>query len=139
MEEYKSTAWKLFKNTVERKTEDVIAAGFFIEVVSKVVKEQVEVLIPIDVKDKIYSLFGNGKAGLIKQILTDLAEDGSFSKYREFIMNPTTYADKWISNLTKQKLFKEKEGKMTVYAFMAQYRLQQSFKQIKECISYARR
>jgi hypothetical protein len=30
MEEYRRTAWTLFKNLVERKTEDMVAVGFFV-------------------------------------------------------------------------------------------------------------
>jgi hypothetical protein len=45
MEEYRRTAWTLFKNLVESKTDDMVAVGFFKEATMLKVKEHVSDLI----------------------------------------------------------------------------------------------
>jgi hypothetical protein len=45
MEEYRRTAWTLFKNLVESKTGDMVAVGFFKEATMLKVKEHVSDLI----------------------------------------------------------------------------------------------
>ncbi|CAC5368371.1 unnamed protein product [Mytilus coruscus] len=110
MEQYRDTAWKLFKNTVEDKAEDVIAFGFFRDAIVKVVVDQVSECLSIDAVESIRSLYSKGKGVLNKDILVDLANANDFERYKSFILDPHNFAENWILQLFETKLFEEKTG-----------------------------
>ena len=123
MEEYRRTAWTLFKNLVESKTEDMVAVGFFKETTMLKVKEQVSVLIPLDVADKIMMLFSNEKYSVMKAIMIDLAKNENFDDYKAYINDPASYARKWIMAFTNKTIFEESIGSQTQYCKLADHRL----------------
>ncbi|XP_063447943.1 interferon-induced very large GTPase 1-like [Mytilus trossulus] len=135
MEEYKGTAWALFKNTVEDKTEDVIALGFFKDAIVKVILDEVSELLPIDAQENIQILFSNGKYSLIKDILIHLANTDDFEEYKSYIQDPHTFAQKWIVKLLGRKLFKEKHGKECLYTKLAKSRVSRIILHISKCIA----
>ncbi|VDI57935.1 Hypothetical predicted protein [Mytilus galloprovincialis] len=135
MEEYKGTAWALFKNTVEDKTEDVIALGFFKDAIVKVILDQVSELLPIDAQESIQNLFANGKYSLIKDILIHLANTDDFTEYKSYIQDPHTFAQKWIVKLLGRKLFKEKHGNECLYTQLAKSRVSRIMLHISKCIA----
>lgn len=137
MEEYKGTAWELFKNTVENKTEDVIAFGFFRDAIVKVVVDQISECLPIDVQENIRIRFTNGKYSLIKEILIYLATSENFEKYKPFIQDPYTFSQKWITELLNRKLFQEKQENQCLYTKLANSRVSRIFLHISKCISDA--
>lgn len=134
MEMYKGTAWSLFINLVEKKTEDVIAAGFFKEAIIKVVVEHVTELLPIDVQEYILLLFSNAKFSLMKDIMVYLANADDFEEYKAFIKEPTAFANVWITKLTNDLLFKCEGNAQTKYADFANSRIQRIFCQLSQCI-----
>lgn len=133
MEEYKGTAWELFKNTVEDKTEDVIALGFFKDVIVKAIIDQASECLPIDAQESIQILFGNGKYSLIKGILIYLAEADDFEAYKSYIQDPLIFAHEWMNNFLDLKLFQEKQGNECLYTKLAKSRVSRMFVHISKC------
>ncbi|XP_063417022.1 interferon-induced very large GTPase 1-like [Mytilus trossulus] len=135
MEEYKGTAWALFKNTVEDNTEDVIALGFFKDAIVKVILDQVSELLHIDAQESIQILFANGKYSLIKDILIHLADTDDFEEYKSYIQDPHTFAQKWIVKLLGRTLFEEKHGNECLYTKHAKRRVSRIILHISKCIA----
>lgn len=138
MQEYKRTAWVLFQNTVNNRSDDAIAVGFFREAIIKIVEEHVRDMIPIDAQESIRILFAQGKYSLTKDILIHLANSDDFAKYKSFIMDPRSYAANWIMDLMNDKLFKKDPPYgSTHYAGMAKTRIRKIFSQIATSIQSA--
>lgn len=142
MEQYKGTAWKLFKNTVQDKTEDVIAFVFFRDALVKIAVDQVSDCLHIDAVDSMRALYKHditGKESLNKDILVDLAKANDFQRYKSFILDPYTYAEKWLLQLLKKKLFVEKTGISgnSLYSHQAHIRVTKIFGHISTSISKA--
>ncbi|CAG2243127.1 unnamed protein product [Mytilus edulis] len=74
MEEYKGTAWELFKNTVENKTEDVIALGFFRDAIVKAVADQVSECLPIDAQENANNSCLHGKSNSISEWIDEFVK-----------------------------------------------------------------
>ncbi|XP_063447941.1 interferon-induced very large GTPase 1-like [Mytilus trossulus] len=136
MEQYKNTAWKLFKNTVEDKTEDVITLGFFRDAIVKAVVDQVSDCLNIDAVGSIRTLYAGGKEILNKDILVDLADANDFARYKSFILDPHTFVENWILQKFKTKLFEEKTGHLgsSLYSQKAQIRVKDIFQHISASI-----
>lgn len=137
MQEYKGTAWGLFKNLVQSKTEDFIALGFFREAIMKTVVEHVSGLLPIDAQDNILSLFSNGKFSLLKDILIHLAETEDFVKIKQFIEDPRAFAEDWIIELTNKMLFEEETDGVNSFTRLAKCRISKIFSQLLKSILQA--
>ncbi|XP_063411431.1 interferon-induced very large GTPase 1-like [Mytilus trossulus] len=137
MESYKGTAFALFINLVEQKTEDVIAAGFFKEAMIKAVVEHVTELLPIDVQENILVLFGNAKFSLMKDIMVYLANAEKYEEYVDYIHDPTTFAKSWITKLTNDVMFERKGNVETKYAYLAKSRVHKIFSHLLESIQEA--
>ncbi|XP_071150302.1 interferon-induced very large GTPase 1-like [Mytilus edulis] len=135
MESYKGTAWSLFINLVEEKTEDVIAAGFFNVAIIKTIVEHVTLLLPIDVQEYILLLFSNAKFSLMKDIMVYLANTDDFDEYKSFIKEPSTFANLWITKFTNDIIFKlEGNVQITKYADFANKRIHEIFCQLSQII-----
>jgi hypothetical protein len=134
MEEYRRTAWTLFKNLVESKTKDMEAVGFFKEATMLKVKEHVSDLIPLDVADKIMRLFSYEKYSAMKAIMIDLAKNENFEDYKAYINDPVSYARKWIMAFTNKTIFEESIGDQTQYCKLADYRLRTICTQLEKSI-----
>lgn len=138
MQEYKGTAWVLFQYTVNSRSEDAIAAGFFQEAIIRIVEDHVMDMLPIDAQESIRVLFAQGKYSLIKDILIHLANSDDFEKYKSFIMDPRSYAEEWIMDLMNDKLFKKDllHGR-NHYSGLAKTRINKIFSQIGTSIHSA--
>jgi hypothetical protein len=123
MEEYRRTAWTLFKHLVESKTGDMVAVGFFKEATKLKVKEHVSDLIPLDVADTIMVFFNNGKYRVMKAMMIDLAKNENFEDYKAYINDPASYARKWIMAFINKRIFEESIGDQIQYCKLADHRL----------------
>ncbi|XP_071132994.1 interferon-induced very large GTPase 1-like [Mytilus edulis] len=138
MQEYRGTAWVLFKNTVNSRSDDAIAVGFFQEAIIKVVEEHVSDILPIDAQESVRILFAQGKFSLIKDILIHLANSDDFTKYKSFILDPKSYATNWIIGVMNNTLFKKDPVRgVTHYSELAKTRIEKIFSQIKTNIQSA--
>ena len=134
MEEYRRTAWTLFKNLVESKTGDMIAVGFFKEATMLKVKEHISDLIPLDVADNIMRIFSYEKYSVMKAIMIDLAKNENFEDYKAYINDPASYARKWIMAFTNKTIFEESIGDQTQYCKIADCRLRAICTQLEKSI-----
>lgn len=134
MKEYKGTAWKLFKSTVQEKADDVIAVGLFKEVILKAIVEQIDHVLPIDVSDHMFVQFGDGKHGLVKEILVELANDENFDSYFAFIKDPQSYAESWLRKLIQKNIFETTINNEKMFAVLVQKRSLKLFEFIHRSI-----
>ena len=134
MEEYRRTAWTLFKNLVESKTGDMVAVGFFKEATTLKVKEHISDLIPLDVADKIMRLFSYEKYSVMKAIMIDLAKNENFEDYKAYINDPASYARQWIMAFINKTIFEESIGDQTQYCKLAENRLRAICTQLEKSI-----
>lgn len=137
MQPYKGTAWELFKKLVQRKTEDVIALMFFREAIIKTVEEHVSCLLSIDAQDKLLSLFSNGKASLVNDILVHFAETEDFNKINSYIQDPRAFAESWIKRLTNDYLFEEKSNEGNLFIQLAKSHISNIFSQLSSSVTQA--
>ncbi|CAC5381528.1 unnamed protein product [Mytilus coruscus] len=137
MHSYKGTAWALFENLVQSKTEDFIALRFFREAITKIVIDHVSGLIPFDAQESIVSLFANGKFSLIKDILKHIAQTECFENIKPYIEDPCAFAEDWIFKLTNKKLFENESDGNNVFTKLAKYRISKIFSQLFESVLQA--
>ncbi|CAC5363000.1 unnamed protein product [Mytilus coruscus] len=139
MEEYKGTVWTLFKNVVDSKTENVIAATFFREAITKAVTEHLSDLLPILVQEHIMTSFAHEKYTLMKTIMTDLAEKDNFELFFIFILDPSEYTRAWMHRHIDNDMFDRGTDSSTTYGRLAKCQIQKILKQLLKCISEASR
>ncbi|VDI04764.1 Hypothetical predicted protein [Mytilus galloprovincialis] len=137
MEEYKETVWKLFTNTVESKTEDVIVVDLFRDTLIKEMFKIILGMMPLDVQSYILTMYPFRKFRLIKDVLTKLAESDDFSSIRLYITEPLAFCTTWIKNITNKTMFETKEDGCTIYAQLAKSRIETLFPKVANAISDA--
>lgn len=138
MEDYKGTVWKLFTNTVESKTEDVIAVDIFRDVLIKEIDSNISGMMPIDVQNYILKMYPFRKIRLIKDILTKLADNEDFSDIKSYIQDPLLFSTNWIKDVTNKTMFEDGKDGSTVYANLAKSRIENLFPKIENAISKAK-
>lgn len=135
LEEYKRTVWTLFVNLVEKKTEDMVIAGFIKEAFSEMVTEHVSLMIPMKAVDKVLVSFSQEKYSLMKAIMIDLANDGNFERYMSFIKEPASFARKWVSDFMYEEIFHIKTDGVHHYGVFARSQTQKIFEVLSRGIS----
>ncbi|CAC5426226.1 unnamed protein product [Mytilus coruscus] len=133
---YKGTAWELFKNLVQSKTEDVIALGFFWQAITMTVTEHVSGFLPMEAENEIVDLFPDGKSSVIKDILIHLAQDEDFSNIKSFIEDSRAFAEGWIIRLTNRILFEEQSHGTNVFTRLEKSRITKIFTKLFDSIKH---
>lgn len=134
LEEYRETAWKLFKNVVEKKTEDHITAGFFKQALTKSVIDHVSDMIPLDIQDTMLLKFTHQKYIVIRYILIYLAEKGEFDDCYRYISDPTTFVLEWLTNQMNTLIFDEIVGNSNQYGQFAKKHVRKIFTEIEKAV-----
>lgn len=139
MEEYKGTVWRIFISVFERKTENVIAALFFMDAVTKTTIDHISDLLSIDVQEYIMTSFSHEKYSLMKSIMVELAHLESFEHYFNFIMDPSDYARVWLTKYMNETIFNRNYDDCSIYGNLAKRHIQKLLTQLVECIGKATR
>ncbi|XP_063446798.1 interferon-induced very large GTPase 1-like [Mytilus trossulus] len=139
MEVYKGTVWCIFMNVFESKTENVIAALFFKDAVTKTTIDHVADLLSIDVQEHVMTSFSHEKYSLMKSIMVDLAQLESFEHYIRFIMDPSEYARFWLTKHMNETIFERNHDKHSTYGNLAKRHIQKLLTQLEECVAKATR
>lgn len=139
MKKYKGTVWTLFKNVVDSRTENVIAANLFRKVITKAVTDHVDDLFPILAQEHIMKSFAHEKYSLMKSIMIDLAEKEDFYKFSVFIYDPSEYTRIWMNQYIINEMFDQGGEIGTTYARLAQSQIKTIMKQLSKCFSEASR
>ncbi|VDI48948.1 Hypothetical predicted protein [Mytilus galloprovincialis] len=134
LEEYRETVWQLFKNVVEKKTEDHITAGFFKQALTKSVIDHVSDMIPLDIQDTMLLKFTHQKYSVIRDILIYLAEKGEFDDCYRYISDPTTFVLEWLTNQMNTLVFDEIVGNSNQYVQFAKKHVQKLFIEIEKAV-----
>ena len=137
LDRYKTTAWNLIKNMVNRSTKEVIAADLLCdkleELANKTVKRNVRGKVQHDIRSSLAHL----KHSLMINILDDLAQKGSFQNYMLLVTNANNYALKWITEFTNDRWFSSKHGGRSLYASHAEKIIHKIRESIEKSIGVA--
>nr|XP_054760711.1 interferon-induced very large GTPase 1-like [Lytechinus pictus] len=118
LQNYKNTAWNLFKNTVKQSTEEVIAGDIICAFLDRTIYEAVRKAVARQLTDEVLIDFQITKYLLIVNIMDDLARKGSSDVYEYYINHAKEFSLSWIMQYTNEKMFSRKDG-MTRYAEIA--------------------
>ena len=105
LEEYRNTAWSLFKNTVKQSTEEVVAGDLVCTQLKGIIEAAVKKEIPMNCIDEVLRDFQMTKYYLIVKMMDDLACKGNFKEYETYINNARHFALKWITQYLNDKMF----------------------------------
>ncbi|XP_054761083.2 interferon-induced very large GTPase 1-like [Lytechinus pictus] len=138
IQDYKNTAFSLFKNQVKQSTEEVVAGDLLCTHLMKVVEEAVKKAIPRQCVDEVLRDFQMSKYHLMVKIMEDLAVKANFKEYESFINNAEAFAFRWITEYTNEKMFTRKDGDdMSRYAQLAACHIKNIIKCITKSVKYA--
>ncbi|XP_063960243.1 interferon-induced very large GTPase 1-like [Lytechinus pictus] len=132
IEDYKYTAWSLFKYKVKHSTEEVIAGDLLCTHLKGVVQEAVKKAIPIKCIDEVLRDFQMTKYYLIVKMMDDLATKEKIKKFKSYFQNPKERTLSWITKYTNEKMFSRHDvSGMSRYAELAKSHILR----IKRCIT----
>lgn len=131
LENYKETALELFRGLVAKETEDIIAANFFQKVLVEKVTQHVLDLIPLDVKKCMLKKYSNRKCCVIKEVMKDLARKKDFNNCFQYIMDPISFVEKWLTKNMLTTIFNEKQSGVSEYEQFANKYIKEIFDEIK--------
>ncbi|XP_041472592.1 interferon-induced very large GTPase 1-like [Lytechinus variegatus] len=110
LQNYKNTAWSLFKNKVKQSTEEVIAGDLLTTHLETIVQDTVKNAIPRKCTEEVLRDFQMTKYYLMVKMMDDLAVKANFKKYKSYIENARRFALQWIAQYTDKKMFSRKES-----------------------------
>nr|XP_054761540.1 interferon-induced very large GTPase 1-like [Lytechinus pictus] len=116
LQNYKNTAWSLFKNKVKQSTEEVFAGDLLTTHLKQIVLDTVKKAIPRKCTEEILRDFQMTKYYLMVKMMDDLAVKSNFKDYKSYITNATGFALQWITEYTHEKMFSKKVSSMSRYA-----------------------
>ena len=133
IEKYREKTWNLFKNTVEKREKEIVAADLVCDtlkerIASVVAKVVAETNINIGVRE-----FGT-KEQLIYSVLDDLATKDCFDNYKSYLKHPLQYVKKWMEGYMERLLFVKNEEGLTKYGQLAAAEVHRLQKGIIDCI-----
>lgn len=115
LEDYKSTAKKLFLYTVKQEIAEVVAAEFFCDRVKEEVTEAVSATLPRKIISEVAQYFSSKKYYVMLAVMEDLARSGSFDSYRYYIQDSLTFVYDWLEKHIDLRIFKATNEKPSRY------------------------
>ncbi|CAC5379623.1 unnamed protein product [Mytilus coruscus] len=137
LEEYRETAWQLFKNVLEKKTEDHITAVFFKQALAKSVIDHVIDLIPLDIQETMMLKFSHQKYSIIRDVMEYIAEHGDFEECYRYISDPNTFVQEWLTKQMHTCIFDKMQGNRNQYAIFAQKHVRKICIEIEKAVEGA--
>ena len=137
LEEYKETAWGFFKNMVNQSTEEVIAGDLFCSLVKGTIEEAVNKGLLRKFVDEVMRDLQMTKHTLIVKIMDDLARNGIFKEYESYIYDAKSFALKWLTKYTDDKMFKQTDNSTSRYQDLTSCHVSSIKTCIVESVKYA--
>ncbi|XP_041471502.1 interferon-induced very large GTPase 1-like [Lytechinus variegatus] len=138
VQNYKDTAWSLFKNKVKQSTEEVFAGDLLITHLKQIVLDTVKKAIPRNCTEEVLRDFQMTKYYLMVKMMDDLAVKGNFKKYESYIQNAREFTLQWITKYTDEKMFSRKESSsMSRYAEISKSHIARIMLCIARSVSHA--
>lgn len=130
---YKPKAEQLFTDIVESKKNEIIASKQLCLELKDIIKEKIELDMPINICTKIKAHFSHQKHCLIKEIMADLAEDDIFSAYMGYITDAELYARQYIAVVTNRIVFdKNNKNRRSYFVTVVEAKVIKIIQAIKE-------
>ncbi|XP_041471757.1 interferon-induced very large GTPase 1-like [Lytechinus variegatus] len=138
LQEYKKTAWSLFKNKVKQSTEEVLAGYLLCTQLKGIVQQAVKKALPRKCTEEVLMDFQMTKYFLMVKMMDDLALKGSFKNYKSYFTNTKRFALDWLTKYTDQKMFSRQEiTGMSRYAEISRSRIVRIMQCIVKSVSHA--
>ncbi|XP_041471827.1 interferon-induced very large GTPase 1-like [Lytechinus variegatus] len=136
LQDYKKTAWSLFKNKVKQSTEEVMAGELLCTRLKGIVKEAVKKAIPRKCTEEVLMDFQMTKYYLMVKMMDDLAVKANFKEYMSYIRNAKKFASKWITQYTNEKMFSRHLG-MSRYSEIAKSHTSKIMQCVRKSVHHA--
>lgn len=131
--EYKPKAEQLFTDIVESKTNEIIASKQLCLELKDIIRDKIELDMPISISSVIKAHFSHRKHCLLKEIMTDLAENDLFGAYIAYLNNAETYAQCHITVVTNRIVFdKKNKNERSYFVTVIEEKVTQLLQAIKE-------
>ncbi|XP_054761540.2 interferon-induced very large GTPase 1-like [Lytechinus pictus] len=137
LQNYKNTAWSLFKNKVKQSTEEVFAGDLLTTHLKQIVLDTVKKAIPRKCTEEILRDFQMTKYYLMVKMMDDLAVKGNFKDYKSYITNARGFALQWITEYTHEKMFSKTDSSMSRYAEISKSHIAKIMLCIARSVSHA--
>ncbi|CAC5424376.1 unnamed protein product [Mytilus coruscus] len=131
LENYKETALELFRGVVDKETEDMIAANFFQNVLVEKVTQRVLDLKPLDVHSCMLDKYSAKKCCVMKEVMKDLAKQKDFNNCFQYIMDPISFVEKWLTENMLTTIFNKKQSGVSEYEQFANNYIRKIFEETK--------
>ncbi|KAK3084287.1 hypothetical protein FSP39_011091 [Pinctada imbricata] len=102
---YKPNAFDFFTNTVNSKTQEIVAAKIICSELEERICNKVMLNVALIVKRALQTSFCFQKFYLIKGILEHLCRNLDFNEYMEFITDPESFAKNWLHHYLHERYF----------------------------------
>ena len=107
-QEYKEEAHQFFKDIVEAKNDEIVAAHFLSSKLQTSLRPKILNRISLRIQSHVIRRFGFRKYNLMKTMLADLSEKDDFKELNEYICNTQSYTSKWLSDKIDYIIYQEK-------------------------------
>ena len=108
---YRPRAWQLFKDILDSKTNEIIAANSLCLELKDILRDRIERILQNDIESKIRMRFGNKKHAVIKEVLEELANQTNFNAFSTYISRPDIYIKHWLTELIDRTIFSKDTNK----------------------------
>ena len=133
LDAYKNTAKHLFLNTVQRKSDEFVAADFFCDRVKERVIDTIKAAIPRQIIEDIRRHFNYTKYHVMLEVMEHLVKKRHFPAFILYAKDSQSFVHRWMDKFIKKKIFETDEGSCSRYEKFASSRLVK----IMECIKGA--
>lgn len=117
LQNYKSSTYKMFKDTIDEKTNEIIVANMLKAELKTLLRKHIAKSVPVEVQRVMRKQFKYQKHVLIKEMLIALADKNDFASYIRYIENTESFVLKWIQETTDALFFlsTDRSSKYTNY------------------------
>ena len=134
LDAYKETAKHLFLNTVQKKSDEFVAADFFCDRVKERVIATIENAIPRQIVEDIMRHFSYDKYHVMLSVMEDLARKNHFPSFISYVKDSKSFVHSWMDTFIKKTIFETTGASDSRYIELAKSRLARIMKCIKEAI-----
>ena len=134
LDAYEETAKHLFLNTVQKESDEVIAADFFCDRVKERVIATVKNAIPRQIVEYIMRQFSYDKYHVMLRAMDYLARKNHFESFILYVQDSKIFVHDWMDTFIRDSIFETKGKSGSRYFEFATSRLPRIIKCIKEAI-----
>ncbi|CAG2217263.1 unnamed protein product [Mytilus edulis] len=135
--EHEKVVWGIFQHSFNEKANEYISAILLKDDLVQTAIKQISEVISEDVKHFIRGEIGSTKHALMTLILDYLANTASFTSIRSYIQSSKDFAQQWLFNFAKTKLFETKFGNENGYCKIANEHIKRIMRNFSESLTFA--